>query len=123
MEAQFHLPLEDSASDENKAAGSAALVALLTAHPDGLTGQQIARLTGREWNEKTRRVIRRYREAAGLLIVSGQQGYQLAAHCSVEDRSHAANQRLTKRQKMIKEALRELSALDALEAITNPQKP
>ncbi len=123
-EAQSELLLSDpSALADQVEKGSAWLLAFLIANPKGpgpsgaWPGREICSQIGIVWNEKSRRKLRAFREAAGPSIVSGPHGYQHVEHTPISVRRQAAQIRLTQGRKMVTEALRELRALTALESI------
>lgn len=118
-EAQSELPLEGPGALPDRAEeGGAWLAAFLMAHPKGpgkggaWPGRSICAKIGHPWNESSRRKLRAFREAAGRVIVSGQYGYQHAAHADLDTRRHAAARRLAQGRKMASEAISELRDLD-----------
>lgn len=123
--AQSELPLSGSKNmPELAAEGAVWLIAFLAANPEGpgpggaWPGRKICEQIGRPFDEKSRRLLRAFRESAGSVIVSGPRGYQHVSHCTVEDRRKAAEIRLAQGQKMARDAIRELRALKALAAIS-----
>lgn len=128
--AQKELPLAPAnAMPDLAAEGAVWLIAFLAAHPDGpgpggaWPGRKICEQVGRPFDEKSRRQLRAFREAAGAVIVSGPRGYQHVSHCSIDDRQHAAEIRLGQGRKMASEALRELRALQVLRKLSATPPP